>query len=181
MGIDRLRKSGLYPIDTMCVISEKSMIPLCEKYNIDFVMHKNEPLGEKKNIGLNYAMLKSWDYMLEIGSDDVLKTEILEVYRPFFEREVEFFGIKHFMFVNSEDGSCRDYKSDTIFGAGRVIKRSAIERVAYGADVMAKETLIGLGVSMGEGQHGFMPYDIPKENEKLGRVELLGPPRYRLW
>lgn len=181
MGIDRLRKSGLFQIDTLAVISETSMIPLCKKYGIDYVMHKNEPLGEKKNVGLTYAMLKSWDYLLEIGSDDLLKTEILEVYRPFIEKGVDFFGVKDFIYINSDDGQCRRYQSDTTYGAARCISRKVIERAAYGVDCRAKETIISASGSLGEGQTGFMPYALALESEKLGRVEILGQPRYRLW
>lgn len=181
MGIDRLRKSGLLQIDTMAVISEKSMIPICKKYKIDFVMHKNEPLGEKKNTGLNYAMLKSWDYLLEIGSDDILKTEILECYEPFFKREVEFFGIKDFLYINSENGDCRRLKSDTTYGAARCISRKVIERICYGVDVIAKESMIGVGTTIGKGQKGFFQLSAAQELEKLGRLEITGKPRYRLW
>ena len=60
MGINRLRKSGLFPIEAMAVISEESMKPLCKKYGIDYVMYKNEPLGEKKNYGLREAMKKDF-------------------------------------------------------------------------------------------------------------------------
>lgn len=181
MGINRLRNAGLFSIDTMCVISEKSMIPLCKKYNIDYVIHKNKPLGEKKNTGLNYAMLKSWDYMLEIGSDDILKTEILESYRPYIERGEEFFGIKDFIFINSEDGNCRRLKTDTIYGAGRCISRKLIERICYGVDVIAKESIIGVGSTISKGQSGFLKMESALELEKLGRVEITGKPRYKLW
>jgi hypothetical protein len=181
MGIDRLRKSGLYDIDTMAVISEKSMIPLCNKYGIDFIEHKNEPLGEKKNVGLNYAMLKSWDYLIEIGSDDLLKTEVLECYKPFFERGEEFFGIKDFIFLNSEDGQCRRLKSDTIYGAGRCISRKLIERLCYGVDFIAKEGIMSPGRTVGAGHKGFFPVAEAMQMEKIGRIEIIGKPRYRLW
>jgi hypothetical protein len=181
MGIDRLRKAGSFEIDTLAVISEKSMIPLCKKYDIDFVEHKNEPLGEKKNVGLNYAMLKSWDYLIEIGSDDLLKTEILECYRPFFERGDEFFGIKDFIFLNSEDGKCRRLKSDTIYGAGRCMSRKLIERLCYGVDVIAKEGIMAPGRTTAAGQKGFFPVADAMQMQKLGRLEIVSKPRYRLW
>lgn len=181
MGINRLRQYGLFPIDTMCVISEDSMIPLCEKYGIDYVMHRNDYLGEKKNACLNAAMLKSWDYLIEIGSDDLLKNEILDKYKPFMERGEDLFGIKDFIYINSEDGNCRRYKSDTTYGAARCISRKIIEKLCYGYDVLAKVGLIVLGNTISEGKKGFLRSDIALENEKLGRVEILGPPRYRLW
>lgn len=181
IGIDRLRKSGLLQIDTLAVISEQSMIPLCKKYDIDFVMHKNEPLGEKKNVGLNYAMLKSWDYLLEIGSDDIIKTELLEHYAPLMEQRVPFFGISHFNYINSEDGQCRSYITKSSYGAGRCISRETIEKVCYGVDCKGIETLIGGTYNLIEGQEGFIPYAAALENEKLGRLVITGQPRYRLW
>lgn len=181
MGIDRLRKAGIFEIDTMAVISENSMKSLCKKYDIDYVFHKNQPLGEKKNAGLNAAMLKSWDYLVEIGSDDILKTEILECYRPFFERGEEFFGIKDFLFINSEDGNCRRLKSDTVYGAGRCLSRKLIDRLCYGVDVIAKEGIISTGRTTAKGNKGFFTVNTAKELEKLGRVEITGKPRYKLW
>jgi hypothetical protein len=94
---------------------------------------------------------------------------------------VEFFGVKDLAFVNSADGQCRRYKTNSVFGAGRVIKRTTIERVAYGVDVIAKEDIIAIGGTMGGGQNGFLKLDQAKELEKLGRVEITGTPRYKLW
>lgn len=127
MGIDRLRKSGLAPIEAFAVISEDSMKPLCKKYSIDYVMHKNEPLGEKKNVGLQAAMQKEFDYMIEIGSDDLLKTEFFKLYP--FERDV--YGLQDFIMLDSETGNCRRLKHrDGAFGVGRAISRGAIETAA---------------------------------------------------
>lgn len=127
MGIDRLRKSGLSPIEAFAVISEESMVPLCKKYSIDFVMHDNQPLGAKKNFGLKAAMQKEWDYMIEIGSDDLLKNEFLKLYP--FERDV--YGLQDFIMMDSETGNCRRLKHrDGAFGVGRAISRGAIESAA---------------------------------------------------
>lgn len=182
MGIRRLKEASDFQIDTMCVISEESMIPLCEEYDIDYCFYKNKPLGEKKNFGLNQAMLKSWDYMMEIGSDDVLKNEILDAYKPYFEKGERFFGIKDFLYINSEDGNCRRLKSDTTYGAARCVSRKVLESVAYGVDVVAKEDMIVHGVgALPRGKKGFLKISIAKEMEALGRVEIVGQPRYRLW
>ncbi len=128
VGINRLRKSGLFPIDAFAVISEESMKPLCEKYNIDYVMHENLPLGRKKNFGLSEMLKKEWDYMLELGSDDVLKSEILEAYAPYFGKK-HVIGLNTFYYLNSEDLECRKYRNPSLHGIGRAISRHAIETV----------------------------------------------------
>lgn len=128
MGINRLRKSGRFPIEAFAVISEESIIPLCEKYNVEYCFYKNEPVGEKKNFGLAEAYKKEWDYLIEIGSDDLLKDEYLKAMAPYFGVH-DLLGIGHVVYINSEDGACRRYQTRTSFGLGRAISRKAIDKV----------------------------------------------------
>lgn len=131
MGINRLRKSGLFPIDAFAVISEESMIPLCEKYKVEYCFYKNEPLGEKKNYGLAQACKKEFDYLVEIGSDDLLKDEWLTAFKPYFEKGKELITLSNFVYLNSEDGVCRRMTTASTFGLGRAIKKSALEKMGY--------------------------------------------------
>ena len=128
MGINRLKSLGIHEIEALAVISEESMIPICEKYGIDYCFYKNEPVGEKKNFGLAEAYKKEWDYLIEIGSDDVLRNEYLEVMSPYFGKH-DLLGIGHVLYINSEDGACRRYQTKTSFGCGRAISRKAIQKV----------------------------------------------------
>lgn len=179
VGINRLIRNSQIPIQAFAVISEKSMIGLCEKYNIKWTFYKNEPVGEKKNHGLNEAMKLEWDYLLEIGSDDLVKDELVQLYTPFFGK-YDLFGTKDAIIINSEDGMCRRLKSDTTYGLGRCISRKALE-CAYGVDVVALEGIMAMGRSTAKGQIGFFKVEQAEELEKLGRVKILGKPRYRLW
>jgi|SRR6478609_7612883 len=124
MGLSRLKKKfGVY---AFAVISEESMIPLCEKYGVGWCMHENEPLGTKKNFGLTQAMKKDFDFLIEVGSDDLLKDEIFNVYP--FDRDV--MALKDFIMINSEDGECRRLRDrDAKFGVGRALSRKALESV----------------------------------------------------
>lgn len=128
MGITRLRGSGLFTIEALAVISEESMIPLCEKYNIKYCFYKNLPLGEKLNYGLSQALKLEWDYIIGIGSDDLLKNEILDVYKPYFGRNHSI-ALDSIVFLNSETGGCRWVKSNSRFGAGKALSRYALEKV----------------------------------------------------
>jgi len=124
MGIDRLRKYGLFPIEAFAVISEESMIPLCEKYGIEYCFYKNLPVGEKLNYGLSEAFKKEWDYFIQVGSDDLLKNEYLEMVKENLGWDV--ITIDNFAYLNSEDGECRMYSNKSTFGIGRMISRAAI-------------------------------------------------------
>ena len=75
MGLQRLMKH--YPNSfAFAVISEKSMIPLCQKYDIEYCEHENLPLGRKKNYGMNQILKKKFDYLIELGSDDLIFNDV---------------------------------------------------------------------------------------------------------
>lgn len=178
MGLNRLRKR--FPLEALVVISEESMIPLCNKYNIKWTFYKNDPLGEKKNHGLNEAMKLEWEYLLEIGSDDLVKDELIELYQPLFGK-YDYFGTKDAVIIDSESGQCRRLKSDTTYGLGRCFSRKLLEEVCYGVDILAKEGIMTRGRTTGAGKMGFFKLPMAKELESLGRLEIIGEPRYRLW
>lgn len=127
MGIERLRNNDLHEVDAVAVISEASMMELCEKYRVKWCMHENLPLGKKKNYGLTYAMRFDFDYLLEIGSDDLIKNSIFDVYAPWWGKK-DVLGLTDFVMMNSEDGECRKWHHDRgAFGVGRAISRVALE------------------------------------------------------
>lgn len=167
-------------MDAFVVISEESLIPLCEKYQIKWTFYKNDPLGEKKNHGLNEAMKLEWDYLLEIGSDDVLLNSIIDLYEPLIKSGEDFFGFKDALILNSEDGNCYRLKSDTTYGMGRMISRKALQKT-HGVEVEAYEDIIAPGRSTAKGNVGFFPVKTANELEGLGRVKVIGKPRYRFW
>jgi hypothetical protein len=122
MGIDRLRQQGKHEIDALAVISEDEMIPLCEKYGIRWVMHENFPLGRKKNFGLKEAMKLDFDYLVEIGSDDLLKNEFLD---NDFDGHVTVPSSA--VLLDTRTGKARMItQRDAKFGAGRVFSKEAI-------------------------------------------------------
>jgi hypothetical protein len=123
MGLNRLKKLGRFHVEHFAVISEKSMIPLCEKYGIDWCMHENLPLGAKKNYGLTQAMKKDFDYLIEIGSDDILKNEFLDLYKY----DCDVLALADFIMMNTVDGECRRLtKRHAYYGVGRAISKRAL-------------------------------------------------------
>src|SRR5688572_16188481 len=126
MGIKRLQKVPGFRVEAFAVISEESMIPLCDKYAIEWCMHDNLPLGKKKNYGLSQAMKKDFDYLIEIGSDDILKDEFLSLYN--WDRDV--FALADFVMMNTADGECRRLtRHHAYYGVGRAISKKALLEV----------------------------------------------------
>lgn len=124
MGINRLRGVGIHQIEALAIISEDSMKPVCEKYGIEWCFYKNFPLGEKKNFGLSQALKKDFDYLIEVGSDDVLKNGFLTLY-PW---NLDVMGLNDFIILNSEDGNCRRISGrNLLYGTGRAYSRKVVE------------------------------------------------------
>ena len=103
MGIHRLKTHLSYDISAFAVISEEDMIPLCEKYGIDWVLTENLPLGKKKNYGLKQLADYDFDFLMEIGSDDLVTNDLLDQYLPYFNK-YDFFGISDAAYIESESG-----------------------------------------------------------------------------
>lgn len=124
MGIKRLQKVTGFDIKAFAVISEVEMIPLCEKYGVDWCIHENHPLGAKKNYGVNEALKHDFEYMIEIGSDDLLKNEILKTYKW----DAPILGLDSAVHLNTKTGSCRMLCSmASLFGGGRALSRDVLE------------------------------------------------------
>lgn len=127
MGLDRLKRHDSFNISVFAVISEKEMIPLCDKYGVKWIMHDNQPLGKKKNYGLRQLKNIDFDYMMEIGSDDLITNELLDQYLDYFGK-YECFGISDAAYINSETLECRRLTSQkTNYGAGRCISKKVLE------------------------------------------------------
>lgn len=124
MGLKRLGQQAL------AVISEVDMIPLCEKYGVEWVMHENHPLGEKKNAGLERAREIDFDFLIEIGSDDLILNELINQYQKFFVK-YDFIGVCDAAYINAETLECRREIGTTPYGAGRAISKRALELVDY--------------------------------------------------
>lgn len=107
------------------------MIPLCEKYGINWVMYKNNPLGEKKNFGLMKAKDFEFDYLMEIGSDDLVLNELIEDYLANYVGKYDFFGVCDALWVDTLFGGARRIISKTTYGAGRMISRRALEEMGW--------------------------------------------------
>lgn len=124
MGINRLKKVGIHQVSAFAVISEEEMIPLCKKYGIEYCFYKNYPLGEKKNYGLSQAMKIDFDYLVEIGSDDLLKNDFLSLY----SWNLPVMKLADFIILDSETLKCKRLSgSIPKYGTGRAIHKDVLK------------------------------------------------------
>jgi len=106
-------------------------VNLCQKYGVTFGQFPNSPLGSKWNHALSLCKDSNPDYVLIMGSDDLIAPELLMAYQKYLHEGVHFFGVHDLFFVNSETGDSVYFayppgKGRTV-GAGRMISRTALE------------------------------------------------------
>jgi hypothetical protein len=133
MGISRLKR--LFPVQAFAVLSPEDpyfteLVGLCNRYDIEYCTHQNQPLGAKKNHGLKQLQEKEFDYLVEIGSDDLLKNEYFNLFDLTEDRSV--FALRDFVMIDSVTGACRRWSDrDAKFGLGRMIRRDALEGMKW--------------------------------------------------
>ena len=98
--------------------------------------YKNEPLGEKKNAGMLHALTMQWDYYMDMGSDNIWTENLWDLYKPYFDKRAEYFGVKNHHVLNYYEDIAYflpDYHIDawdkvTALGVGRCIRRDVVEK-----------------------------------------------------
>jgi hypothetical protein len=115
-------------------------------------------------------MKLDWDYLLEIGSDDLVKDELIDLYSEFFGKH-KMFGSKDAVIINSENGQTRRLKSDTVYGLGRCISREVFE-CCYVVECLCKENIIAPGRTTRANEKNFFKVKQAEELEKLGATHI---------
>ena len=116
-----------YPVTAS--ISQESYIPICDANDINWIMTPNSPLGAKWNAGLREALNHEWDYLLILGSDDLISGDLIDRYLSY--EGWDMIGVRDLYLY--KDGKVKYFASKRLktIGAGRLIKRSAIKGVLW--------------------------------------------------
>ena len=104
-------------------------------WNYESTYRINKPLGAKKNKGLEVALLRKWDYLLELGSDNVMHPKIFDYYKPYIDRGDLMFGFTEGYVCEPKTKRCiwtkNRWNDGMCQGAGRMIHRSVVEKTIY--------------------------------------------------
>ena len=98
--------------------------------------------GTKMNIDVEYAKTLSFDYMMNLGSDDIITKELFECYKPHFEKETGIFGSTRLTFIDSSTKESKQFNYSMMMGAGRCIRKDVL--LEYTKDGMYDKIQNGL-------------------------------------
>lgn len=130
-GIKRLQQHPDFEIQATATASENGLFaPLCEEYGIEYVHCNNKPLGLKWHTGLQACMKHDFDFLMLLGSDDLISSSLLDIYKPLC-KEYFVFGVEDLYLYSVERKKTVYYpgyeKIKMSIGAGRMIHREVIE------------------------------------------------------
>ncbi|MCR4313383.1 MAG: glycosyltransferase family 2 protein, partial [Candidatus Roizmanbacteria bacterium] len=98
-----------FKIDVLCIVSESWSKVMAFEYGFRFVTAPNDCLGTKMNIGVEAALKLNFDYLMNLGSDDIITKELLDIYTPYFEKNLEMFGSKRLTFIDSKEKKAKTF------------------------------------------------------------------------
>jgi hypothetical protein len=115
-----------FNIEVLCVVSEYWAKIEAFKYGFKYVEAPNECLGTKMNIGVEKAKEFHFDYLMNLGSDDIITKELFKCYEEMFNNEVPFFGSTRLTFVDSKEKETATFDYEGMMGAGRCIRKDIL-------------------------------------------------------
>ena len=115
------------------VVGDEEHKALCEDYGVYHITQTNHPATAKWNTGVNFLMWADCDYIVIMGSDDIMSTDLLKNLIVEMNKGVDIIGINTVYFY-AGDGKykgallkCTSPKH--ILGVARCIRRGIIEEV----------------------------------------------------
>ena len=135
-GLQRVYKAAPKELTfiTLITVSNDEDEELTRQYNFETYRTENKPVGRKFNAGLLHALEKySFDYILQLNSDDLLSTDFWKLFERPLTDVMPFFGVDRVYFYDSATGDIREFLYT--LGCGiRFIRRDVIEQSAFDGD-----------------------------------------------
>lgn len=177
---------GRLIINLLAAVSDEESEKLCLKYNIPHIAHYNRPLGRKHNKMVLSAItfFQNYDYICLFGDDDIMSNELFELYLPFIESQIDYFGIKRSYVVDTAtmNAGYFEYSQDNkLTGCGRMFSNRAIEETFMVVPVVTNRQIKVNNMVVGVGENLFLPEKKAKYLAQLNFVTITGNSVFKMW
>lgn len=127
----------------------------------DLVVADNSQLGEKFNLGLfailSYAAKHGCDYMLTMGSDNLLSQTAINYILHGVETQQIFWGFNHVLMYDKVTARAVAVKYSVPSGVGRMHAISMLDKACRCEVAIAKKSLTSKFGAIGKGQQCYLP------------------------
>jgi len=73
---------------------------MCYKHGFNYIEYHNTPLGAKANAAMKAMEGHNLDYVINLGSDDLISDSLMELYIKYMKEGYDFIGIKDLYFYD---------------------------------------------------------------------------------
>lgn len=145
---------------SLCVVaSNEADAELARKYCHEPVMATNKPLGAKHNAGLSHVMQYEFDYLMQLGSDDVLCDSFwrLPGVKYALSSNLPVFGFNRLIFFDVATWRAKRIQVLNPFGAGRFIAKHVLDRAVWCKLIEWKDSYSGKNYQVRRGNREYVP------------------------
>lgn len=135
--IKRISKIKGLEVVPLSICSESNSVWLSANNDIEFSVFQNQPLASKWSHGMNVMKGMNVDYVLCLGSDDVMCNDTIKLYLEKMNQGIDFIGLKD-LYIYSQDldrlvywggyQGCRDGESS---GLGRCLSKKLLDKLDW--------------------------------------------------
>ena len=108
---------------------------MVSKHGFWYIEIPNDPLAVKMNSTVLLAKTLYVDYILGVGSDDIITPELMNLYKESMESRIDYIGVLDFYFYDTVSkkssywGGYREaYRKGHLCGAGRLISKRLLDK-----------------------------------------------------
>jgi len=150
-SIDRLRKAvGWFPA---VVVSERVDADACADHGVHHIYQENEPVSFKWNTGVQWLMEQGVDYVMIVGSDDIVSNDLMRNIQEAATQGYDVIGVDKLCFygnIRGRSGLLIPLQQHRMLGVCKTISRSVLEPINgvicptgrnYGMDALVTKTI----------------------------------------
>lgn len=124
-GIQRLKEN--FDIQIASIVSDEENKSLAKIHSDFIIEHENKPMGRKLNNAMTEILINDFDFLMQMGSDNLISDKGMETNMKYMN-EYKFFGHTNLIIVDSMTKECKLKRYGNVFGAGRCIHKSILEK-----------------------------------------------------
>lgn len=109
-----------------------------KKHGFHYIEVSNHPLASKMNATLDKARKLKADYVLCMGSDDIISPELYKMYLKILKKGADFIGVTDFYFYDLKSrkaiywaGYRESYRWGLTCGAGRMLSKELLDKLDW--------------------------------------------------
>ncbi len=130
-GFNRIKRNTEHELILVTVGSEGI------NFSKNHIEHRNIPLSNKWQAGLKYAKSFNPDYVLMLGSDDLICSNLLDVYTYEMEKGIDLIGLTDCYFLDSRDlkfnywVGYRNHRIGESIGMARMLSKNILDKTNW--------------------------------------------------